>query len=256
MLMLISPAKTLDESRLQRNVQATQPRFLEDASQLVEQLQALDEGDIGTLMHVSEKIAALNVRRYQDFHTPLDESNAKPALFSFQGDVYKPIDALSYDDKTLDFTNQHVRILSGLYGLLRPLDYLYPYRLEMGTKLPNARGKNLYEFWGEQVTQALNDDLKEQGSDVVLNLASTEYSKAVKPAKLHGRYVTAEFKERKGDAYKVIGIHAKKARGLMVDYVVRERITELDAITGFDREGYVFNPAMSNEDKMVFTRDM
>ncbi len=256
MLMLISPAKTLDESRLQRDVQATQPRFLEDASQLVEQLQILDETDIGALMHISEKIAALNVRRYQDFHTPLDDSNAKPALFSFQGDVYKPIDALSYDDETLDFTNQHVRILSGLYGLLHPLDYLYPYRLEMGTKLPNARGKNLYEFWGEQVTQALNDDLKAQGSDVVLNLASTEYSKAVKPAKLHGRYVTAEFKERKGDAYKVIGIHAKKARGLMVDYVVRERITELDAITGFDREGYVFNPAMSGEDTMVFTRDM
>ncbi|NET71394.1 MAG: peroxide stress protein YaaA [Sphaerospermopsis sp. SIO1G2] len=224
MLLILSPAKTLDMSPMTRQIRATQPRFLTEASVLVEALQQLSIEEIRTLMGVSENIATLNYERYAAFTTPLSDAHAKPALFSFQGDVYKPLDLDAYDADTLDFATQHLRLLSGLYGVLRPLDYLYPYRLEMGTKLACGEHPHLYAFWGEKVTHALNDDLDASGSDTVLNLASVEYSKVVQPTVLNGRYITVVFKEKRGEDYKVIGVHAKRARGCMVDYVLKHRL--------------------------------
>ncbi len=255
MLLLLSPAKTLDESPLATQLEATQPEFLQDASELVAILKDYSHADIASLMHVSDAIAALNVSRYQQFSLPLNAKNAKPALFSFQGDVYKPIDAKHYNDAQLAFAQSHVRILSGLYGILRPLDYLYPYRLEMGTKLHNARGKNLYEFWGDKVTDAINASLEMLEHHIVLNVASTEYSKVVQPKRINGHYITVHFKERKGDAYKVIGIHAKKARGLFTDYIIKAGITSLHEAKKFDAQGYQYADSMSDEKEITFIRD-
>jgi uncharacterized protein len=254
MLMLISPAKTLDMSSMTRRVEATIPRFAEEREVLVETLKTYSTEQLAALMRVSENIATLNVGRYRDFPATFSDSNAKPALFAFCGDVYRPIHAEAYDDATLVFATAHLRILSGLYGLLRPLDYLYPYRLEMGTKLPTPSGSNLYHFWGERITDMIAADLVASGTQEILNLASEEYSKAVHPAKLHAKYITVEFKEKKGDAFRVVGIHAKHARGLMVDYVLRNHIAYAEEIQGFNREGYRFASAMSDTHRYVFTR--
>jgi uncharacterized protein len=255
MLLLLSPAKTLDESRLKRDIQPTQPRFLPQTAELVAQLQQHTEAELSRLMGISDKLAALNAARYRDFHLPLTEENAKPALFAFKGDVYIPIRAMEYNDETLAFANAHLRILSGLYGLLRPLDYLYPYRLEMGTRLETPAGKTLYQFWGTRITDAINEDMRSLHSTIVLNLASEEYSKAVQPDRLDAAYVTAEFRERKGDTTAIVGIHAKRARGLMADYILRHRITTLVPLQDFNVEGYRFEAAMSDTSRLVFVRE-
>lgn len=255
MLMLISPAKTLDESPMVRAVTHTQPRFLAEAQTLIALLKQKTPDELGALMHISDKLVALNVQRYHDFSLPLSNANAKPALFSFKGDVYRPIHAAEYDEATLQFATARLRILSGLYGLLRPLDYLYPYRLEMGTKLNNSAGATLYHFWREKVTQAIHDDVTALGGDrIVLNLASEEYSKVVNVDTLNARFIHVVFKERMGDDFRVVGIHAKHARGLMVDYILRQHIVCADGIEGFNREGYRFAPNMSDITHMVFTR--
>jgi uncharacterized protein len=255
MLMLISPAKTLNEQSMQKAVAATRPRFWQEASELAAVLKGYDAVQLGALMHISPKLAALNAERYAGFPDTPDATNAKPALFAFEGDVYRPIHAETYDEATLAFATQHLRILSGLYGVLRPLDYLYPYRLEMGTRLPTTHGKNLYQFWGEKITRAIAEDAVLSGSSEVLNLASEEYAKAVQPEKLTGiRYITVEFREKKGDAFPIVGVHAKHARGLMVDYVLRNHITYAEGIEGFNREGYRFAASMSDAQRFVFTR--
>ncbi len=251
MLLLISPAKTLDESNMTRSVAATQPRFLREAETLVSVLRDYTPEQLGELMGISDKLATLNVARYRDFSMPLDDGNAKPALFSFKGDVYVPIGVADYDDDALAFAQCHLRILSGLYGLLWPLDYLYPYRLEMGTKLHTDAGNTLYDFWGDTITEALNQDPE---GEVVINLASSEYSKAIRSNTLSGRFLTVDFKERKGDDYKIIGIHAKKARGMMVDYVIRHRLNEPEALKDFDSAGYQYASSLSNENHYIFTR--
>lgn len=255
MLLLLSPAKTLDETPLTKDVTATQPEFLKEACMLIEILQSYSHEDIASLMHVSDAIAALNVARYQSFTLPLNKDNAKPALFSFKGDVYKPIEADTYSDAQLEFAQHHVRILSGLYGILRPLDYLYPYRLEMGTALPNSTGKNLYAFWGDKITKAINASLVCSTNNIVLNVASTEYSKVVQPKYITGRYITVNFKERKGDDYKTIGIHAKKARGLFADFVIKNTIDAIEDIKEFNEAQYYYSPALSNESIITFIRD-
>jgi hypothetical protein len=258
MLLLISPAKTLDDTPPTHpalaHLPSTQPLFLQEAQQLVGYLRGYSPEALAALMDISAPLAALNHQRYHAFSVPLGVHNARPAIFAFKGDVYRPLQLSEYDMDTLRFMNQHVRILSGLYGVLRPLDYLYPYRLEMGTSLACGAAKNLYQFWGKKIAQAVNEAAEEARSQVILNLASQEYFKAVQVDALAYPLVHVEFKEKKGNTYKVVGVHAKAARGMMVAYITRHRITELDALKAFDTAGYRFSPVHSGAQHIVFVR--
>ncbi|PIE40701.1 MAG: peroxide stress protein YaaA [Gammaproteobacteria bacterium] len=255
MLMVISPAKTLDFETPSKTQTNTQPDFLEEAGQLVEVLREYSPQQMAKLMKLSDKLAGLNVARYQDWQQPFDTSNAKQALLAFKGDVYTGIDAESFSRPEFTYVQKHLRILSGLYGLLRPLDLIQPYRLEMGTGLKNPQGKDLYQFWGNKITAELNAQLKKQkGEAILVNLASNEYFKSVKPKDLNARIVTPVFKDEKNGQYKIISFYAKKARGLMVAYAAMNKITDVDDLKQFDLEGYQFNNAMSEGNQWVFTR--
>ncbi|MEM9214205.1 MAG: peroxide stress protein YaaA [Cyanobacteria bacterium P01_F01_bin.150] len=253
MLMVISPAKTLDFSG-SPYPHFTQPTHIEDSQELINQLREFSVADIGQLMKISEKLSILNQQRYEDFQTPFTLDNAQQALFVFKGDVYKGIDIDNYDDEDLAFAQAHLRILSGLYGILRPLDLMQAYRLEMGTKLVNKRGKNLYEFWGNQISEQLNEELAQQVEPWLVNLASNEYFKAIAPKALNARLLNIAFKENKSGTYKVIGIHAKRARGLMVNFIIKNRIETPEPIKTFDVEGYAFNEELSTPDTWTFCR--
>ena len=205
-------------------------------------------------MKISEKLSLLNHQRYQDFHQPFTLDNAKQALLSFKGDVYGGIDSDHYDEDDFSFAQQHLRILSGLYGALRPLDLIQPYRLEMGAALSNPQGKNLYAFWDTQVTEQLNQDFSNESTPVLINLASNEYFKVIKPKILNARILTLSFKESKSGVYKTIGIHAKRARGLMTNFIIKNRIVEIDDIKRFELDNYRFNPSLSSEKEWAFTR--
>lgn len=263
MLIVISPAKTLDFETPAPIDTFTQPQFLDDSNILIERLRELDPIQIGKLMTISDDLAELNHRRNMNWSQPFSRKNAKQALLAFRGDVYVGLDADTFTKKDFEFAQKHLRILSGLYGLLRPLDLMQPYRLEMGTTLTNARGKNLYTFWGDKITSALNDELKNEKIaraaankvPVLVNLASEEYFKAVHPKTLAARVVTPIFRERKGDSYKVVSFFAKKARGAMSGYIIRNRLKDVSALKDFSEDGYVFNPSLSNTDEWVFTRD-
>ncbi len=256
MLLVISPAKNLDYETPVKTKQKTQPDFLEDAQELIDELRELAPQDISKLMSISDKLGVLNYDRYQQWTTPFTEDNAKQAVLAFNGDVYTGLDANSFKSDELTFAQKHLRILSGLYGLLRPLDLMQPYRLEMGTKFANPRGKDLYQFWGETITDALNKQLKTVKSDVLINLASNEYFKSVKPKALNAEIITPVFKDWKGDKYKIISFYAKKARGLMAAYIIKNKITVAEQNKGFDSEGYIFNEAMSTAKEWVFTRKL
>lgn len=251
--MVISPAKTLDFSG-SPYPHFTQPTHIEDSQELINQLREFSVADIGQLMKISEKLSILNQQRYEDFQTPFTLDNAQQALFVFKGDVYKGIDIDNYDDEDLAFAQAHLRILSGLYGILRPLDLMQAYRLEMGTKLVNKRGKNLYEFWGNQISEQLNEELAQQVEPWLVNLASNEYFKAIAPKALNARLLNIAFKENKSGTYKVIGIHAKRARGLMVNFIIKNRIETPEPIKTFDVEGYAFNEELSTPDTWTFCR--
>jgi cytoplasmic iron level regulating protein YaaA (DUF328/UPF0246 family) len=254
MLTLVSPAKTLDyESPLATDTY-TQPRFTEQSQQLIETLRQLSVQDVAELMKLSDKLASLNVARYQSWEPKHTPDNARPAVLAFKGDVYTGLDAESFSEADFSFAQQHLRILSGLYGVLRPLDLLEPYRLEMGTRLKTASGDNLYQFWGERITAALNEELK-TSDDVVVNLASNEYFKSVQPKALNARLITPVFKDFKNGQYKIISFYAKKARGLMSRYIIQNRIDAPEAIKAFDLEGYYFSPEQSKGDTWVFLRD-
>lgn len=254
MLTLVSPAKTLDyESPLATDTY-TQPRFTEQSQQLIETLRQLSVQDVAELMKLSDKLASLNVARYQSWEPKHTPDNARPAVLAFKGDVYTGLDAESFSEADFSFAQQHLRILSGLYGVLRPLDLLEPYRLEMGTRLKTASGDNLYQFWGDRITAALNEELK-TSDDVVVNLASNEYFKAVQPKALNARLITPVFKDFKNGQYKIISFYAKKARGLMSRYIIQNRIDAPEAIKAFDLEGYYFSPEQSKGDTWVFLRD-
>lgn len=254
MLTLVSPAKTLDyESPLATDTY-TQPRFTEQSQQLIETLRQLSVQDVAELMKLSDKLASLNVARYQSWEPEHTPDNARPAVLAFKGDVYTGLDAESFSEADFSFAQQHLRILSGLYGVLRPLDLLEPYRLEMGTRLKTASGDNLYQFWGDCITAALNEELK-TSDDVVVNLASNEYFKAVQPKALNARLITPVFKDFKNGQYKIISFYAKKARGLMSRYIIQNRIDAPEAIKAFDLEGYYFSPEQSKGDTWVFLRD-
>lgn len=255
MLIVISPAKTLDFDTSAPTDVFTQPQFLDDSKILIERLRELDPIQLGRLMSISNDLAELNHHRNMNWSTPFSRANAKQALLAFRGDVYVGLQADTFTQKDFEFAQKHVRILSGLYGLLRPLDLMQPYRLEMGTTLTNARGKNLYAFWNDKITAALNEELKNEKTPVLVNLASEEYFKAVHPKTLAARVVTPIFKERKGDAYKVVSFFAKKARGAMSRYIIRNRLNDIAALKRFAEDGYAFNAALSTADEWVFTRE-
>lgn len=255
MLAVISPAKKLDDCPAIKTVGHTMPEMLEDAQQLADIMKKKSVADIRKLMGVSESIAQLNVNRYRQYHQPFTEENARQALLMFKGDVYQNIHTVKFSQEDFAYTQKHLRILSGLYGLLRPLDMIQPYRLEMGTRLKNPRGKDLYTFWGSKIAEKLNEALKEQGDDVLVNVASSEYFKAVDKDALKGRIIHVHFKEHRNGEYKTLGMLAKRARGMMVDWMVHERPQKPDELKQFDREGYLFAPSLSDAEDIIFTRD-
>jgi cytoplasmic iron level regulating protein YaaA (DUF328/UPF0246 family) len=255
MLLLISPAKTLDFETPAPTTEFTQADFLKESKQLISELRVLAPHDISQLMHISDKLGVLNFDRFVSWKTPFKPSNAKQALFAFQGDVYTGMQAETFSAGDIQFAQQHLRILSGLYGLLRPLDLMQAYRLDMGTGFANSRGKNLYEFWGDSITKAINKQLAALNSTMVINLASNEYFSAVKPKLLNAEIITPIFKDKKNGQYKIISFFAKKARGMMSTYIIQNRISEPEAIQQFDVAGYTFSAALSKEREWVFTRE-
>ncbi len=254
MLALLSPAKTLDFKPLDGEVSHSEPLLLPEAEQLVEVSRQLQASDLMKLMKISKGLATLNVRRFKEFETPFTARNSKQAIFAFRGDTYVGFDVDTLDGATLEFAQGHVRILSGLYGLLRPLDRIQPYRLEMGIKLKTARGKDLYSFWGDRISQAINEALKETPDAVVVNLASNEYIKVVKRDALEARFVDCVFKEVRGGQAKVVGLAAKRARGMMARFICSERISKVEDLKSFDRAGYSFQARTSTEDVLEFHR--
>ena len=249
MLAIISPSKTQDFST--PDIQDhTLTRQLDESEALVKILKQKTQEELSKLMSISEKLATLNYTRFQDFSTPFNFNNAKQALLAFKGDVYNGIDAPNLSKKDLTFAQDNLRMLSGLYGVVRPLDLIAPYRLEMGTKLANPRGKNLYEFWGSKISELLNED----ESEVIINLASNEYFKGIDKKTLKPKIINVVFKEFKGDKYKIIGIYAKRARGLMVQYIIKNRIQNSQDLKSFAMEDYRFKEELSDSTTWVFTR--
>ena len=255
MLALISPAKTLDyESALPTDLH-TLPRLLEHSQQLIDVSRKLSATDIANLMSVSEKIAKLNVDRFHDWQSDFNFSNARQALFAFKGDVYTGLDAYNLNDQKFEYAQKHLRMLSGLYGVLRPLDLMMPYRLEMGTKLHNSRGHNLYEFWGDKITNLINDDLEQANSELLVNIASDEYYKSVIERKLKAEIIKPVFLDQKNGKYKVISFYAKKARGLMARYIIENQLSKVEDLKSFNSDGYYFDANSSLQGELVFKRD-
>jgi uncharacterized protein len=253
MLMVISPAKTLDFDTPPTTHVTTQCDFLDRSAELIKILKPMSAPQVAKLMDLSDKLAALNVARYESWKRPFTPKNAKQAVLAFDGDVYDGLDANTLTKAGLDRAQRQLRILSGLYGLLRPLDLMQPYRLEMGTGLPNSQGKDLYAFWGDRLGKALNAELATHKTKVLVNLASDEYFKAVKG--LDYPVVTPVFQERKGGVYKIVSFSAKRARGLMVRYVLDHKIDDPAGLKDFDVEDYVFDKKSSTDDRLVFRRD-
>ncbi|MDY7568237.1 peroxide stress protein YaaA [Pseudomonas sp. RTC3] len=255
MLMVISPAKTLDFETPPATARFTLPQYLDHSQELMVQLRELTPVQIGELMHLSDKLSGLNAARFGSWTPAFTPANAKQALLAFKGDVYTGLQAENFTDADFTYAQDHLRMLSGLYGLLRPLDLMQPYRLEMGTKLSNDRGKDLYAFWGTHISEWLNQALADQGDDVLLNLASNEYFSAVKRSTLNARIINTEFRDWKNGQYKIISFYAKKARGMMSRFVIKERIDNPDALKQFNEHGYCYSPAHSKADTLVFLRE-
>ena len=253
MIAVISPAKTLDFETTY-DVEGSEPRFPKETQRLVSTLRRKKEKDLQSMMSISEKIAQLNVERYQTFQGSTNPDIARPAIYAFKGDVYLGLEAETLNEDTILRAQDRLRILSGLYGVLKPLDLIEPYRLEMGTKLKIGKYENLYGFWGNKIAKQINADLKEQGTDTLLNLASQEYFKSVPRKQVKGRIIDVEFKDFKNDQYKIISFFAKKARGLMSRYMLQNNIQDPEELKGFDSDGYYFVENASSEDKFVFYR--
>ena len=254
MLLFLSPAKSLDYTTPPQVPTYTLPAFLDRSQTLIEQLRHLSPAAIAELMDLSDPLALLNFNRYADWSLPFTPANAKQAVLAFDGDVYDGLAAKTMAAVDLDFMQRHVRILSGLYGILRPLDLMQPYRLEMGTKFRNAGGKDLYAFWGETLLDAINAELDAAPRPVVINLASEEYFKAAVGRKLKGQLIQPVFEDWKGGKYKIISFYAKRARGLMTRYAILNRLSEPEALKGFDLDGYGFAPEVSDAATWVFRR--
>ena len=263
MIFVLSPAKTLDFATPPCTARHSQPSYLQESALLMKELRPLTLGEVARLLGLSEELAALNAGRFQQWRTPFTPRNAKQAVLAFNGDVYGGLDARSLDEADLAFAQDHLRILSGLYGLLRPLDLIQPYRLEMGTRLPNPRGKDLYAFWRERLTRDLARDLAREGEaplllnvagGVLVNLASEEYFKALDPKGLQARIITPVFQDWKNGTYKVISFFAKRARGLFCREAIRRRLQEPESMKDFSIEGYAFDLEASAGDRWVFRR--
>lgn len=254
MIITLSPSKGQDFETPAKTKKHSLPEDLDDSQLLIKELRRITADELQAMMDISENIAALNVDRYKKFKTPFTLSNARQAIFAFKGDVYSGIEADKFSDEDLAYAQQHLRILSGLYGCLRPLDLIQPYRLEMKTKLHNPRGKDLYQFWGELITDNLNKELAKQQEPVLVNLASNEYFKAVKPKLLKGRLLNINFKESKDGKSRIVAIFAKRARGMMTDYILRNRIEKPEDIKKFKAGGYKFSKADSDDAQWTFVR--
>lgn len=254
MLIVVSPAKSLDYETPLPTTRRSKAVFLEEASELVTDLKTLSPDDLSGLMGISEPLGELNFERFQEWALPFRTSNARQAMFAFKGDVYVGLDAYGFSDDDVEFAQEHLRILSGLYGVLRPLDLMRAYRLEMGTKLANEHGRNLYEFWGEKISGQLNKQLKRLGSKTLVNLASNEYFKSVDLKTLKADIVTPVFKDWKNGKYKIISFFAKKARGRMSAYIIQNQLSSADELKGFDWDGYNYAPDQGGAGELVFTR--
>ncbi len=254
MILVLSPAKTLDYETPIATNKHTLPDFIPRSAELVSVLREMSPAKIGSLMSISDSLAHLNAARFADWRKTFTEANSRQVMLAFDGDVYDGLDARSLNQRQLDWAQKHVRILSGLYGLLRPLDLMQPYRLEMGTKLANKRGKDLYAFWGSEITQALNAALADSKSKALVNLASEEYFKSVKPAELDVAVITPVFEDWKNGKYKIISFFAKRARGLMARYAIDHKITKPEGLKAFDSDGYAFDADASDASTWVFRR--
>ncbi len=252
MIVVISPAKKLDFENPAPTKEFTKPKDLKKSEILIKELRKCKPAEISKLMKLSDDLTQLNVKRYKEFKTPFTLKNAKQAMFAFKGDTYVGLDADTMKEKDIKYAQEHLRILSGLYGLVSPLDLVQPYRLEMGTKFAVGDNKNLYDFWRETITKELNELLKQE--KVLVNCASNEYFKSVDTKKLDAKIITPAFKEKKGDEYKMVGFFAKRARGMMSRYIIENRISKPKDLLGFDVDGYKYNKKLSTELEPVFTR--
>lgn len=254
LVTIISPAKKLDYSPVEKNIDSTIPSLLEHSNELIKDLKSLNPQEVSSLMSLSDKLGALNYERFQEWKTPFTKSNSKQAILAFKGDVYQGLDAESLSETELIWAQKHVRILSGLYGILKPMDLMQPYRLEMGTKFATKRGQNLYDFWSSIITEELNKNFSSDNTNL-LNLASNEYFKSINVSELKANVISPVFMDKKNGKYKIISFFAKKARGLMTRYVIKNRIEDVTDIQNFEEGGYFFNEAMSEDNKPVFCRD-
>jgi cytoplasmic iron level regulating protein YaaA (DUF328/UPF0246 family) len=254
MLLVVSPAKKLDFDTPIATTDYSQSTLLDQSEILIEHCVKLSPDQIASLMKLSDKLAGLNAARFGEWSLPFTPENARQAILTFNGDVYAGLDANSFSEADFSFAQKHFRILSGLYGLLKPLDLMQAYRLEMGTKLENVRGANLYQFWGEIITKELNQAIEEQGDEVLINLASNEYFKAVKKKTLNAEVITPQFKDWKNGQYKMISFFAKKARGLMARYIIQNQLTDVEQLKNFDLAGYEFSADLTQGNDWVFTR--
>jgi len=255
MLYLLSPAKSLDYETALPKLPHTEPAFLKQSAQLIGLLKKKTQQEIADLMSISDQLAQLNLLRYATWSKKADSNNARQAIWAFNGDVYEGLDAHTLSAKNLEWAQQHLIILSGLYGVLRPLDLMQPYRLEMGTALQTERGNNLYQFWGSQIAQYLNQQLEQQSSNTIVNLASQEYFKSVHVQSLKATVIECVFEDKKDDKYKIISFLAKRARGLMARYAIEHKIKTPAGLLKFDSEGYRYAPQASSEHRFVFRRD-
>ena len=254
MLITLSPSKGQDFIEAPLSKKHSKPADLNDSALLIKELKKANSKQIQEMMAVSENIAKLNVDRFKSFSTPFTTKNAKQAIFAFKGDVYSGLELKDFTEDDYAYAQDHLRILSGLYGCLRPLDLIQPYRLEMKTKLKNERGDNLYQFWDDRITKSINKELKKQKEAVLINLASNEYFKSVKPKLLAGRLLNINFKETKDGKTRVVAIFAKRARGMMADYIIRNRIEKPEDIKKFKLGGYKFNKDLSDDKQWTFER--
>lgn len=254
MLILLSPAKKMDFEHEMNGLEYSQPVFQQESQQLINKLKSLSRRKIGRLMNISANLAELNYNRYHAWQLPFDKDNSRPAIFAFRGDVYVGLDADSLSKKDLEFAQEHVRILSGLHGVLKPLDLIQPHRLEMGTRLPVRRRKNLYDFWKDKIAPHLKEELAETKQEVIVNLASNEYFKSVDMKKVPARVITCHFRELRDGELKALMLFVKQARGMMTRFIIDNRLEDPEDLKAFDRDGYAFDPGSSTEDDLYFVR--
>ncbi|MGB1799612.1 MAG: peroxide stress protein YaaA [Gammaproteobacteria bacterium] len=254
MLIVISPAKTLDFETAPTTQDFTQPELLKESKKLISELKKLNPAEVSSLMKISDKLGTLNYLRFNEWKTPFNLKNAKQALLAFKGDVYTGLEAETFSNQDLKFAQKHLRILSGLYGVLKPLDLMQAYRLEMGTQFENKQGKDLYEFWGGKLTEQINSDLKAAKSKVLINLASNEYFKSLQADNIDAEIIVPVFKDFKNGKYKIISFYAKKARGLMSAYIIKNRLKKPEDIKAFNVDGYKYSKSESSGNNWVFLR--